>query len=266
MLIIGELINASRKPIENAIKAADHETIQNVARDQFEAGANFIDVNAGVFIKEESEYLKWLVTCVQSAVKAPCSIDSPNPTAIELALSAHDGIAMINSISLEKERIQNLLPIVAGTNLKVVALCMSDEGIPKTAEQRLAIADRLVNTLVKNKVQLSNIYLDPLVQPISVNTSFGREFLDAVELIMKQFDGIHTVCGISNISYGLPERRLLNQIFSTMAISRGLDSIIMNPLDKKMMANITAAEALMGKDDFCTQYLMKYRANKLHFK
>jgi len=263
MLIVGELINASRKNIGTAIEAQDQETIQKIARDQFEAGADFIDVNAGVFVGKEGDYLKWLVNIVQSVVDAPCCIDSADPKAIEAALSIHKGTAMINSISLEKERYENLLPIVAGTELKVVALCMSDEGMPETAEQRLSIADKLVNGLVKNDISLDNIYVDPLVQPISTNSSFGVEFLKALELITSNFQGVHTICGLSNISYGLPKRKLLNQTFLVMAVAKGLDAAIINPLDRRMMANIIAAEALIGRDEFCAEYLNAYRAGKL---
>ena len=263
MVIVGELINASRKGIKTAIESQDQETIQQIAKDQFEAGANFIDVNAGVFVGKEAEYLKWLVTTVQSVVDTPCCIDSPDPKAIEAALSAHKGIAMINSISLEKQRYDNLLPLVAGTELKVVALCMSDERMPETAEQRLAIADKLVNGLVKNNVSLNNIYVDPLVQPVSANSSFGREFLEAIELISSKFQGVHTICGLSNISYGLPKRKFLNQNFLVMAIAKGLDAAIINPLDRRMMANVIAGETLVGRDEYCTGYLNAYRAGKL---
>ncbi|HBP64779.1 MAG TPA: methyltetrahydrofolate--corrinoid methyltransferase, partial [Desulfosporosinus sp.] len=124
MIIVGELINASRKSIGEAIKAQDKDYIQKVARDEFEAGANYIDVNAGIFVGKEPEYLKWLVKTVQEVVDCPCCIDSPDPKAIQEALSVHKGVAMINSISLEKSRYDALIPVVAGTDLKVVALCM----------------------------------------------------------------------------------------------------------------------------------------------
>jgi 5-methyltetrahydrofolate--homocysteine methyltransferase len=262
MIIIGELINASRKAIGAAIKARDAEAIQKVARDEVEAGADYIDINAGIFINDEPQYLKWLVETVQEVVNVPCTIDSPNPKAIEAALTVHKGTPMINSISLEKERYENLMPIIAGTDLKVIALCMSDEGMPETVDDRMKIVDKLVNGLLKNDVKLGNIFVDPLVQPLSVNTNFGKEFLDAVEKIRQQYEGIHTACGLSNISYGLPVRKFLNQTFMIMAIAKGLDGAIVNPLDRKMMANIIAAETLIGRDDFCTNYLKAYRSGQ----
>ena len=260
MLIIGELINASRKTIATQIENQDVEAIQKVAKDQFDAGANYIDVNAGVFVGKEPDFIKWLVTTVQGAVDAPCCIDSPDPLAIEAGLSVHKGTPMINSISLEKERYDKLMPVLAGTDHKVVALCMSDEGMPETVDDRMAVADKLVNGLLRNNVKMENIYVDPLVQPLSVNKDFGVEFLNSIEKIVRTFQGIHTTCGLSNISFGLPNRKFLNQLFVVMAISKGLDGAIVNPLDRRMMANIIAAEALAGKDDYCMNYLKAHRA------
>jgi len=263
MILVGELINASRKAIGAAIEATDKPAIQKVAADQHAAGADYIDVNAGIFVGKEAEYLKWLTQSVQAVVDGPCALDSADPAALEAALGVHRGTALINSISLETARLEKLLPIVAGTDLKVVALCMSDRGMPETVDERLAIADRLVNALLQKGVAPGNIYVDPLVQPISIDNRSGLTFLDAIEKIRETLQGVHTLCGLSNISYGLPARKLLNQAFMVMAIAKGLDGAIVNPLDRRMMANILAAEALAGRDNFCMQYLKAFRAKKL---
>ncbi len=241
MIIIGELINASRKAIAAAIESGDKETIQKIAKDQAENFTNYIDVNAGIFVDTEPEHLKWLTEIVQEVTDIPCSIDSPSPKAIEAALKVHKGTAMINSISLEKERYDNLMPIIAGTDLKVVALCMSDEGMPVTVDDRLKIADKLINGLLQNNIPVENIFVDPLVQPLSVDKTYGIGFIDSIEAIKKQFKGIHTACGLSNIL-------------------KGLDGAIINPLDKGMIAAIVTAEALAGKDDYCVNYLKAFRA------
>jgi cobalamin-dependent methionine synthase I len=260
MIIIGELINASRKTIKAAIEAQDAEAIQKVATDQAEAGADYIDVNAGIFVGKEPEYLKWLVETVQEVTDKPCAIDSPDPVAIGAALAAHKGTPMINSISLEKDRYDKLMPIIAGTDMKVIALCMSDAGMPQTVDDRMRIAEALVNGLVKNDIPVENIFVDPLVQPLSVDKTFGVEFINTIEKIVTTYPGIHTACGLSNISYGLPARKFMNQTFMTMAIAKGLDGAIINPLDKRMMANIIAAEALAGRDNFCMNYLKAFRS------
>jgi len=260
MIIIGELINASRKAIKAAIEARDAAAIQQVATDQAAAGADYIDVNAGIFVGQEPESLKWLVETVQAVTDKPCAIDSPDPLAIEAALSVHQGTPMINSISLEKERYERLLPIIAGTDMKVIALCMSDAGMPQTVDDRMQIADQLVGGLLKNNVAVENIFVDPLVQPLSVDGTFGMEFINTIDKIVETYPGIHTACGLSNISYGLPARKFMNQTFMTMAIAKGLDGAIINPLDSRMMATIIAAEALAGKDNFCMNYLKAFRA------
>lgn len=263
MLIVGELINASRKTVGEAIKGQDTKTIQDLAKSQFDNGAHFIDVNAGLSIEEETAYLKWLVEIVQEEVDAPCCIDSPNPTAIEAALSIHKGTAMINSITLEKDRFEKMIPLIAGTDLKIVALCIDDNGIPETSDQRFIIAEKLVNELVRNNIPLDNIYVDPLVQPISTNSHYGMACIDTIERIMTSLDGCHTICGLSNISYGLPVRKLLNRTFVSMAITKGLDALIINPLDTLMTSTVTAALALAGHDDFCMNYIKAYRAGRL---
>jgi len=260
MIVVGELINASRKAVAGFIEEKNEAEIQKLAREQFEAGATYIDVNAGIFVGKEPDYLKWLVQTVQQVTDKPCAIDSPDPLAIEAALAVHKGTPLINSISLEKERYDKLMPIIAGTDMKVIALCMSDAGMPQTVDDRMKIADELVGGLVKNNVKIENIFVDPLVQPLSVDKSFGVEFINTIEQIVTAYPGIHTACGLSNISYGLPARKFMNQTFMTMAIAKGLDGAIMNPLDGRMMATIIAAEALAGRDNFCMNYLKAFRA------
>ncbi|MGB5984601.1 MAG: dihydropteroate synthase [Desulfobacterales bacterium] len=264
MYIIGELINASRKAIGAAIEAQDAAAIQRVAKDQAEAGASYIDVNAGIFVGKEPQYLKWLVETVQSVSDVPCAIDSPDPKAIQAALEVHTGATpLINSISLEAQRYENLMPIVAGSDLKVIALCMSDEGMPESVSDRMKIAEKLVGGLLENGVQVENIFVDPLVQPLSVNKEFGVQFIEAIGAIHATWPGIHTACGLSNISFGLPGRKYINSAFMTMAISRGLDGAIVNPLDKEMVKAITIAEALAGRDDYCMNYLTAFRGGLL---
>lgn len=264
MLIVGELINASRKSVAEAIEARDSETVGRLAADQVAAGAGYVDVNAGIFQDQEVELLSWLVETVQKTTSgAPCSLDSPNPAAIEAAWSVHQGTPMINSISLEKERYDALLPLIQGASCRVVALCMSDEGMPETCDQRMRIAERLIHGLTAAGMALEDIFLDPLVQPVGTNTQYAVEFLETVERIMETWPGVHTLCGMSNVSYGLPNRAFINETFLAMAVARGLDGAILNPLDTRIMARLVAAEMLIGRDAFCMDYLKAHRAGKL---
>ncbi|MFO8054480.1 MAG: methyltetrahydrofolate cobalamin methyltransferase [Bacteroidales bacterium] len=265
MEIVGELINASRKKIRDDIKEKNQKVIAEVAKQQHEKGADYIDVNAGIFVGKEADYMSWLISTVQETVESPCCIDSPDPKVVEQALKVHKGTPMINSISLEKERYDALMPLIKGTDVKIVALCMSDEGMPYTKDDRLKNADELINRLTKNGVKLENIYIDPLVHPIGSGNHLGREFLNTIEAIHRDYEGVHTICGLSNISYGIPKRKFANQVFMAMAIAKGLDSAILNPLDQKMMANVVTAETLIGKDDYCMNYMTAYREGLFEF-
>lgn len=266
MLIVGERINTSRKAIGPAVVNRDVAFIQNEAKMQFEAGATHIDVNAGTLVYEEPEALEWLVKTVQEAVDAPLCIDSPNPKAIEKALKVHKGKALINSITAEKERFNAILPLVKEYGCSVVALCMDDSGMPETADDRLRIVKVLVDDLTKEGIKPDDVYFDPLVKPISTGSTFGVEVLDTIRGIVKDFPGFHTICGLSNISFGLPNRKLLNQAFLVMCAGAGMDSFIIDPLDQRLMANLIAARALAGMDDYCMGYLTAHRKGLFEFK
>ncbi|MGD8989807.1 MAG: dihydropteroate synthase, partial [Syntrophobacterales bacterium] len=147
MIIVGEKINTSRKSIADAVKERDAEFIGEVARDQAEAGAHYIDVNAGTFLDQEVDYLCWLVEVVQNEVDLPLCLDSPNPQALAEAIKHHKGEAMINSISLEKDRFQALLPVITGKPCCVVALCMAEASMPNTVEERVQVGAELINKL-----------------------------------------------------------------------------------------------------------------------
>jgi cobalamin-dependent methionine synthase I len=263
MIIIGERINTSRSGVAPMVQQRDTNGIVEMARVQKEAGANLIDVNCGTLLENEADSLEWLVKTIQSELEIPLSLDSPNPVAISKALQVHNGKAMINSISLEKERLNGLLPIISEYECSVIALAMDDNGIPETVEERYAIACKLVEELTRVGLALNDIYLDPLVRPISTGEENGRIVLETIHQVMDGFPGIHTVCGLSNISYGLPERRLLNQAFLMLAMGAGLDAAIVDPLDRRLVGLMRAGETLRGNDGYCRQYLAAFRRGEL---
>ncbi|MCX5884798.1 MAG: methyltetrahydrofolate cobalamin methyltransferase [Proteobacteria bacterium] len=263
MIIIGEKINSSNKKVASALEKRDTEYIQKLAKNQAEAGADYIDVNAGIFGEQEAELLTWLVRTVQSSVQKPCCIDSPNPDALEKALEVHQGRAMINSITGVKESRQKLIPLVKHHEAKVIALCIGEGGIPETADDRVRIGGSIIDDLENEGIPLQNIYIDPLVQPIATNPSSARIALEVIENIMNRYPGIHTVCGISNISYGLPSRRAINAAFLTMALAKGLDTAILNPCDPLMLSSLLASEALTGRDSYGLKYIAAFRKGKI---
>ncbi len=263
MLVVGERINTSRKNIRPAVEARDKESIRKEAKLQLEAGAQMIDVNCGTRVVEEPEDLEWLVRTVQEAVSVPLCIDSPNPLALERALGAHKGKALINSITLEKERMEKILPLVKKNNAKVVALTMDDRGMPNDSKTRVEIAGKLVELLEGEGIKREDIYFDPLVRPLGTDPDQSLIVLEAIKIIMEKFSGVHTFCGLSNISFGLPLRPLLNQNFLTMAMVMGLDAVMIDPLDKRMMSSLKASLALLNKDQFCLEYINAFREGKL---
>lgn len=263
MLIVAENINTSRKAVAPLVEAKDKEAIQDLAKKLVEAGAGFVDVNCGTFVSEEPELLPWLVDVVQEVVDVPLCIDSPNPKAVENALARCQKTAMLNSITAETERYNTLIPFIKKHNSKVIALCMNDDGMPETVEDRLKVAKDLVQRLEADGMSRDDIYVDPLVRPIGAVQGAGKMVVDTIWAIMHELEGVHTVCGLSNVSFGLPLRKLLNQTFQVMCMTAGLDSVIMNPMDKHHMALILACEALMGKDEFCLNYVTAHREGKL---
>ncbi|MDA8229384.1 MAG: methyltetrahydrofolate cobalamin methyltransferase [Desulfitobacterium hafniense] len=260
MLIVGELINTSRKAIKPAVENRDAVFIQDLAEKQVGAGADYVDVNCGTMVFNEEETMAWLVETIQEKVTAPLCIDSPNPKAIEVGLSlAKNGQPMINSITAEKERFNTVLPLVLKYKTKIVALCMDDSGMPETAEDRLRIADRLVADLTTAGVPEDDIYLDPLVKPVSTGDKAGLEVLETIYGIKAKYPKVHGICGLSNVSYGLPNRKTLNQVFMIQTMAMGMDGYILDPLDKTMMGFVYASKVLLGKDEFCLEYLTAHR-------
>jgi len=264
VLIVGELINTSRKRIAEAVEKGDEGYIRRVAERQAKCGAHYIDVNCGTLLEREVEVLPWLVQVVQDAVQLPICIDSPRPEAIEAALRVHrHGTPMINSVTAEEGRAEAVLPLVKEYNAKIVALTMDESGVPRDADSRCAVADKLASMMEEHGIPLEDVYFDPIVQPISSDQSQGIAFLEAVGRIRERYPRAHIICGLSNISFGLPNRRLLNRTFLAMALLKGVDAVILDPTDGKLMAALCAARALLGLDEFCMDYIRASREGRL---
>jgi len=263
MVIVGEKINTSRKSIAEAVEKRDAEFIRNIAREQAEAGARYIDVNAGTFLAQEVDYLCWLVEAVQEEVDLPLSLDSPSPGALSEAIKHHKGEPMINSISLEKDRFQSLLPVITSQPCSVVALCMAETSMPTTVEERVQVGSELIKKLTDEGVPLEKIYVDPLVQPVSVDIGMGIATLGAIYKIMNDFPGVNTICGLSNISFGLPERRLINRNFLALCMAYGLSAAILDPTDNQLMATLLAVEMLLGRDEYCENFINAYQNGRI---
>ncbi len=260
MIIVGEKINTSLKGVTEAVRNRDEKFIQDLAMKQAEFGADYIDVNCGTLVDEEVEALPWLVETVQKVVNKPCCVDSPDPKALEAGLKVHTGIPMINSITAEETRYNEILPLVKKYQGKIVALLIDDEnGISPDENVRIKIGENLIERLLADGIPLGDIYIDPLIQPISTGSKMGLVAMNTIAALRLKYPEVHFMCGLSNVSFGIPGRGLLNRTYIAMCMAHGLDGAVLDPMNIKMMSIITAGEALLDRDRFCKKYLKAHR-------
>ncbi len=263
MKIIGEKINGTRKAVAAAIANRDAEFIQNLAKKQVEGGAHWLDVNAGTHPDREVDDMLWLIDLIQGVTDVPLCLDSANPKALATALSAVKKTPMINSISGEPERLNNVLPIVAQHGCDVIALCMDDKGIPTDVDGRLIVARKLFEATRSAHVPDEKVYVDALVMTIATNTDAGKATLDTIRAIHSEFPQAHISLGLSNVSFGLPVRSLVNRTFLTLAIAAGMDTAIIDPNDRELKAALFATDLLLGYDKHCLNYTRAFRKGLL---
>jgi cobalamin-dependent methionine synthase I len=269
MFIIGEKLNSTRKKVREMIENRNAKSIQDLAGKQVEGGADILDVNSSAASGNKVENMEWLVKTVQEVVDIPLCIDSPNAEEIEKGLEVHNwdkGKALINSITGEKEKIDRLLPTIKKYKCAVIALVMDERGIPDNSKTRVEIAKKLIKLLTDVGVPLQDIFIDPLVVPIGTDDKNGLITMETIRNVREAYPEVRIVTGLSNISFGLPERRLINQVFMILTMCCGMDAAIIDPTDKRMMAMIKTATTLLGEDHFCSEYIKAYREGKLTFE
>jgi 5-methyltetrahydrofolate--homocysteine methyltransferase len=266
MLLVGESINGTRKQVAEAIGGRDAEFIKALANDQVQAGAHVLDVNGGVAGGNEVEDLVWLIQTVRSTTDIRLMVDSANPQALQAGVEAcvKDGgqVPFINSISGEQSRIDAVLPLVEKYKCPVVGLCLSDAGIPPTAEDRFAVAQKLYDLTSGAGLPGEDLWIDPLVLTVSADSNAGLVTLETLRLVKERLP-VRTTGGLSNVSFGLPNRPLLNRTFVAMCAGLGIDGAVLDVRNKAMMATIKAIEALRGEDPYCGAYLKAHRAGLL---
>jgi len=263
MLIIGERINSTRTKIHDAIKQRNAAHILKEARSQIAAGAMFVDVNCAVTTGDELQDIDWVISVIQSEIPGvSICIDSPNYMAIEKALKVYSagGQIFINSITAEDDRMRRIVPLAREYKAKLIALTMDQSGMPNTADERFEIARRIFDRVRRDDFPTEDLYFDALIRPISTEPT--QEFLRSIPLI-KKLDNVKTVCGLSNVSYGLPNRSVINATFLSMAIQAGLDAAILDPTDKLVSTCIAASRALLCQDGYCAEYIRAFREGRL---
>lgn len=260
--VIGERINPTGKKLfQQALRENDMDYIIRQAISQVEAGAEILDVNVGLPDIDEVSMLVQVVQALQAVVDVPLQIDSSNPEAIEKALRVYHGKAIVNSVNGEKKVMETILPIVKKYNAAVVALTLDENGIPSKAEQRFHIAHTILTQALKNGIRKENVLVDCLTLTVSAQQEDAAQTLEAVRLVKEKL-GLKTVLGVSNISFGLPRRDIVNETFLAMALANGLDLPIMNPNMEGMMKVVLACRVLKNIDVNAERYIERYADTK----
>ena len=259
MKIIGEKINGTRKRVARAIAERDAAYIADLACKQAQAGADWLDVNAGTHPSQEADDLIWLIETIQSVVEIPLSLDSANPQALGIAIQAVRQTPMINSISGEPDRLAGILPIVAQHGGPVIALAMDEKKIPETADKRFEVIQKVMAAANAAGVPAGHLYIDPLAMTVSTNTQSALVAFETMRRVRQEYPSAHLTIGLSNISFGLPARSFVNRYFLSLAIQNGLDSAILDPLDREIQAAILTTEMLLGRDSYCLNFIKASR-------
>jgi 5-methyltetrahydrofolate--homocysteine methyltransferase len=262
MIVIGEKINGAIPSVSKAIAERNADFIRTLAKKQADAGASFIDVCAAVAEDAELETLKWLIDLVQEATDAPISIDSPSAKTCAAAIPFCKRPGLVNSVSLEGDKIASVFPVIANTAWECVALLCDDSGIPKTPAKRLEVFDALMKKADAYGIAPARLHIDPLVEMLCATEEGIGNLLLLMKSIKDRYPDIHLTGGASNISFNLPARKFINRAFIILSMSAGMDSAILDPLNPDMTGLIYATDALLGRDEFCLEYINAFRAGR----
>ena len=260
-VLVGERINpTNRSRLAAEMAAGNFERVKADALAQVAAGAQMLDVNAGIPLADEPAILAEAIRVLQSTVDVPLSIDSSIMAALEAGLAAYQGKPLVNSVTAEEERLERVLPLVKQHGAAVIGVSNDETGISEDPDVRFAVAKRIVERAEAFGVPREDILIDPLVMPIGAMRSAGSSAF-AILRRVREVLGANTCCGASNVSFGLPDRPTLNAAFLTMAIACGLTSAITNPLEESIRKAIYAADVLMGVDENCAAWLAAHRGS-----
>ena len=264
MIIIGEKINGAIPKVAEAIEKHDISFVANLAIQQEVAGADYLDICAGVTSDKEYDVLCWLIDIVQENVEKPICIDSPDPEMLKKVFKRLKLPGLINSISLEGNKCDILLPILReNPQWGVIALCCDNEGIAASDEKKIRLAISLVELASDYGVTPSRIHIDPLVLALPTVNNSAMDFCIAAKEIKARYPDVNITAALSNISFGMPARGLINRNFLTLAMQSGLDSVIVDPINREIIGTIFATDALLGRDRLCRNYNKAFRSGKI---
>jgi 5-methyltetrahydrofolate--homocysteine methyltransferase len=258
-VVIGERINPTgRKILAAEMKAGDYSRVESDALAQVAAGAQMLDVNAGIPLADEPRILAEAVQLVQSVTDVPLSIDSSIIEALEAGLAVYQGKALVNSVTGEDEVLERVLPLVAKYGAAVVAISNDETGISEDPDERFAVAKKIIERAADYGIHYSDVVVDPLVMPIGAINTAGLQVMHVVRRLREELK-VNTTCGASNVSFGLPNRNGINGAFLTMAMGAGMTSAITSPLHPEAMAAVRGGDVMMGNDPNCSRWIKAYR-------
>ena len=257
MIVIGEKINGSIPSVAKAIAERNADWIRNLAKIQTEQGADYIDVCASVK-DDEVEVLHWLIDLVQEVTDTPICIDSPNAQSCVDAIPFCKKPGLINSVSMEGNKCDIVVPAIANTSWQCVALLCA-KGIPSSAEERLEVFDDLMAKAREYGIAASRLHIDPLVEMLCTAEDGISMVVEVMKKIREKEPSIHITGAVSNISFNLPYRKILNQAFLVLSMNAGMDSAVMDPTNRDLMGIMYATEAMLGLDDYCMEYISNFR-------
>jgi 5-methyltetrahydrofolate corrinoid/iron sulfur protein methyltransferase len=263
MIIIGEKLNGFIPSVGKAIQLRDEAFLRDLALCQEKAGADYLDICAAVDSEVEAETLLWLARLAEDASSLPLCIDSPNPDVLAAVLPHCKRAGILNSVSMESGKIETIFPLIADTNWKVIALTCTNSGVPESVEGRLDLFEQIRAKANEYGITEDRLLIDPIVRTLSTDELSLSTFTTCAKEIRARSKCAYVVSGLSNISYGLPARSVINHAFLVLAIQAGMNAAIMDVLDREMVGLLHATNALLGEDEYCADYITAFREGRI---
>jgi 5-methyltetrahydrofolate--homocysteine methyltransferase len=259
-IIIGEKLNSTNSKIRKIFENRDLDSLLATAGEQIEAGASWIDINAAMLMERELETLLWAGGAILEKFDKGVSADSPDVHVLEKCAAEFGERCIVNSLTADEELLTKMLPVLSRVGAGVIIMLKTEDGIPPRADERLGLAREAVNIAADSGIEPGRIFFDPVFQPVATGSEGLGTALATLRALTSELPGYHRIGGLSNVSYGLPKRKVVNGAFLSMAVSHGLDAVICDPADARLVDMLKASEALTGIDPGCLRFIKHYRA------
>lgn len=258
-MIIGERLNSSNKKVRSWFEERDESRLMDLARLQQAGGAGYLDLNLAMLRESELDTLIWMGELVRGELPVGIAVDSPHAEVLRAGALRFKEACIINSLTSDREELLAMLPVIADTGAGVIVMLKNREGIPETAAGRLRLAREVAETMAGEDIPGEKVFFDPVFTPLATAREGLVVVLETIQGLRDDFGAFQTIGGLSNVSYGLPLRKLLNRTFLAMILARGITALICDPTDKNLMETLRVAEMIEGKDPGCREFLRYFR-------